>query len=317
MSDTLAEVWYHMSEATPNKSLARIYLHNAKSLDARFVQRMVCERVQKELPQQIEERDYENVRSTIHTLVDFEGWNYALTELRMTSAESHLISSKVRDAIFHIFELGAVTGLDVDPLVEFAPFEGDNFREVQEQVQQHTVVLLREQVSKGNTFFLDVESLQKGPLVVIIPQILEARKKEIRSLPEEPHFNQLFSTYYGFNIIISTRDLEKSRRALEKMCRTLGRRLKVQGKRLSFKKSIWPHTSPAIQHLLLNIARLSLAKTDTIAISAATALDEIGDSRGWNALYESGQHFSDIYVREVVSEALANIGSPKKEKQEI
>ena len=305
-----------MSEVTPNRYLAKIYLQKASTIDPAKIRHMKWNKEITQLTELVKNRHYDTLRACISTLVGLKGWQKTLDELVSIGDESTLTLAKLRDGLFHVFGLESVLGLDVNPLAEFYPFEGQCYDDVQHQIQNCTIDLLRTQVAKGNTFYLDAEALQNTPLAVVLPSILETRQREINDLSDSPHLNEILATYYGFNIITTTRNLDQSKVAFEETCRMFDKDVKVRGKRISFRESILNHTGPAIRNLLINSIRLTLTKTESIRAEAAYRLGKTGDSRAWEILYESGSNIRDWNTRDIIRSALGKIGKPKRGKDD-
>lgn len=314
MSDVLAGVWYRMSEVTPNRNLSKIYLKKASAIDPVKIRQMMWEKARKQLPELIKNRHYGGLRTCIGALVDLGGWRETLDELITIGDESSLTLAKLRDGLFHVFGLGLVLGLDVNPLAEFYPFEGQCYDDIQHKIQDRTIDILRTQVAKRNTFYLDAEAMQNTPLAVVLPDILEARQREIHDLSDSPHLNEILATYYGFNIITTIRNLDQSKIAFEDMCRMFDKDVIVRGNRISFRESIWDHTGLEIRNLLINSVRLTLVKTESIRAEAAWRLGETGDSRAWKILYGSGRNIRDWNTRDTIKSALGKIGKPTEGK---
>jgi hypothetical protein len=299
-----------MSEVTPNRNLAKIYLQKASAIDPVKIKQMMWETARKQLPELIKNRHYGGLRTCIRSLIDLGGWRETLDELITIGDESILTLAKLRDGLFHVFVLGSVLGLDINPLAEFYPFDGHCYDDIQYQIQERVIECLTTQVAKGNTFYLDAEVMRNTSLVVVLPDILKVRKREIYDLSDAPHLNEILATYYGFNILTSTRNLVQSKVVFEDMCRTLGKNVQVRGKRISFRESIWDHTGPETRNLLINTIRLTLVKTESVRAEAAWRLGETGDSRAWKILYESGRNIKDWNTRDSIKSALGKIGKP-------
>ncbi len=208
MTYMLAEAWYKMSEVTPDSRLSEIYLHNASLLDPDHVKTQAYMKVRNGLSGMVETPDYEIIRRTVRELVELKDWRTAIHELIGIGDESDIMLARVRDAMFHTFDMDPVAGMDIEPLVEFYNVEGKGFSELRRNIHETTLGLLRRQIVNGNTFYLDTEWLRKSPIVVILPEVLESRKKEIMNLPDDPHLNQVVSTYYGFTVFTTTSGLE-------------------------------------------------------------------------------------------------------------
>ena len=305
MSDTLALAWFRMSEATPDTRMSKVYLKNALEIDPDRIQKIYLTRRREQLPEQVRTRDYRGARDTIQQLTEVLGWQETLMDLKRITDGSLLLQAKIRDVLFHTFGMGPVGGMDIDPLKEFSSFDTHDFLGLKHRLLELVVSLLRKQIARKNTFYLDVDELRDSSFVVIIPEVLEARKSEILELPNEPSLNQIFATYYGYSILTQAKDVEQGRTAFEKATITMGKEVSVQGKRLSFKNGVWSHTSTVMQELLKNTARLSLVQSEAIKVRAIRELGASGDSRVRKVLKESNPRWS---LQRPVGEALGMIG---------
>lgn len=315
MSDTLAKVWLRMSEVTPNRKLSEVYANNASLLAPEYVKNRKFEKAKDSLPELVRTRDYYGFEKMVHELVSLKGWRFTLRELRSISKESVLMTAKMRDALFHSFEMGLLSGMDIDPLKEFSKVKGDRFDDLKRKIRETTTRLLQRQIEQRNTFFLDVDTIKESNFAVLVPDILEARAGEIKDLPNDPHLNQVVSTYYGYSVITSIRDIEKWRETFEDICLSFGREVSVRGERVSYRGTRWPHVSDQMHGLLMSLLRLRTVKSENKRIEAARALGEIGDSRAWRVLDETKKEYRgyrERYTRDVFERALDKIGRPRK-----
>jgi len=110
-----------------------------------------------------------------------------------------------RQAIFDALDISDLRGLDRDPLDIIDGMGRLKTNRGIASARAIAVRLLREQVSSGNTFFLDVTSLERSSAAVLIPDILETRRVEIeRTCRGSIDACSLASTYYGFVFMTST-----------------------------------------------------------------------------------------------------------------
>jgi hypothetical protein len=239
VSDVLAETWFRMSESTPDKELAQVYLKNALRLAPERVQSIIDERVRERFPEQIKDRDYAGAVESICSLLEMQGWKNTFVQLQVLCKDSVHLQEKVGDVLFHLFGLEFLTGLDIDPLSEFSELQGDSLESLRTEAQERAFFALKKQVESGNTYYLDAERLKDLPFLLVLPDVLSIREQEVLALSETPSHNEVLGTYYGFTIMTTAWSLERGVKAFTEMCATLGKRVELRTRRLNIRASIW------------------------------------------------------------------------------
>ncbi|RDE15698.1 MAG: hypothetical protein C4K47_02515 [Candidatus Thorarchaeota archaeon] len=110
----------------------------------------------------------------------------------------------LRSILFEVLCIADLQGLDRDPvdiINRVGKLEG---RPISSSARPFAIELLREQVARYNTFFLDIDALQKSLGAVLVPQIIEARLAEVKHMCRgRVSSSALISTYYGFTFATS------------------------------------------------------------------------------------------------------------------
>ncbi|MHA1389689.1 MAG: hypothetical protein ACTSWA_10815 [Candidatus Thorarchaeota archaeon] len=99
MSETLAEVWFHMSEATPDQRMSKVYLKNALEIDPDRIQGIYLGRRREQLPGQVKTRDYRGARETILQLTEVLGWRETLKDIQRATDGSVLLEARAESQI--------------------------------------------------------------------------------------------------------------------------------------------------------------------------------------------------------------------------
>lgn len=304
-----------MSESTPDKILAEIYLQNALKISPELVQRIRCARTREELYEQIESRNYASACSSLELLVEAQGWKVTHSQLMDLCAQSLPLRERTGDVLLHFFGLSTLLGLDIDPVEAFASLSGNDVSSLQVCARETVFPLFKEQVAQGNTYFLDVEQLQDLPFLMVLPNILSRREQEVLSLSETPSHNEILRTYYGFIIMTASWNLEQGTERFVELCRTLGKRIEVRSKRLTIMDYLWKGFSPRMQVLLKNTARLCLTKSSDVQEDAIRILGETVDVRVIRVLEDAIEHIHETSVRRTLHKTLKAVGWSDREKE--
>jgi hypothetical protein len=315
VSEDLAETWFRMSESTPNKKLAEIYLKNAQRLAPVKVQNIQSDRVREKLPDQVRNRDYAGAVTSLCSLLEIHGWQSTFMLLQEMCGDSDNLRERGGDVLFHLLGLDFLMGLEIDPLVEFSGLKGNDLESLKREAQERAFQALKRQVALGNTYYLDAERLRDLPFLLVLPDILNIREQEILALSDTPSHSEVLSTYYGFMILTTAWNLEVGIRAFIEMCGSLGKRIEIRTKRLNMRASMWKHMSHRMQILLMQTARLCFSKSSFVQKSAIELLGETGDFRALQVLSEASSHVVDSEVSSVLKKMLERMGGVHLEKE--
>jgi hypothetical protein len=308
VSDSLAETWFRMSESTPDKKMAQVYLKNALRLAPDRVRNMLGEKTRAELLKQVERRNYVGAVASLTSLIDMQGWEVTLMQLQELSKDSVYSYEKAGDVLLHLLGLEFLLGLDIDPLVEFAGITGDGLESLTAAAKERAFDALKRQVEGGNTYYIDTEQLKELPFLLVLPDILTIREQEIHALSETPSCNEILSTYYGFMILTSAWSLERGLEMFTEMCSSLGKRIEVRTTRPVIREYLWRNQSPRMRTLLMQTARLCLSQSPTTQTDAIEHLGETGDARALQVLSEANTRVVDWEAGKVLKKTLEGMG---------
>ena len=143
-------------------------------------------------------RQYGELEKRADKHIEKEGWEDFLRLLRNTRSDG-----KARDAVISLLQLDSVGGADTDVFAEFASLEGDRLRKVRANAIDHVMNILKEQIESKHTYFLDIEAMTMSPFVVLVKDVIEARKRELEQLEGTPSRIEVLGTYYGFQILMT------------------------------------------------------------------------------------------------------------------
>jgi len=143
-------------------------------------------------------RQYGELEKRADEHIKKEGWEDLLRLLDHTSSDG-----KARDAVVSLLQLDSVGGADIDVFVEFSSLEGDSLRKVRANAIDYTMDILKEQIETKHTYFLDIEAMTMSPFVILVKDVIEARKRELEQLKGNPSRIDVLGTYYGFQILMT------------------------------------------------------------------------------------------------------------------
>ena len=112
-------------------------------------------------------------------------------------------TGKARDAAVSLLQLESVGGTDTDVFKEFGDLQGDSLRLVRVNVVEPVMEMLKEQIENKHTYFMDIEAMTMTPYVILVKEVIEARKRELEQLESNPSRVDVLGTYYGFLILIT------------------------------------------------------------------------------------------------------------------
>ena len=143
-------------------------------------------------------RQYNELEKRADEHIKAEGWIDLLKLLQHAGSVG-----KARDAVVALLQLESVGGTDSDVFEEFAYLEGSSLREVRANAIDHVMRKLKEQIENHHTYFLDIEGMTMSPYVVLVKDVIDARKRELESLEGNPSRIDVLGTYYGFQILVT------------------------------------------------------------------------------------------------------------------
>lgn len=238
-------------------------------------------------------REYPKLTAHLDVLVKDHGWREVVTLFKKvpiwTEPERHIWAGarnpsgvgvipvrrgKFRDGLLRVLGLEAVSGIDVDLLQTFGAFRTVDPQTLRERAMSKASRILKRQIERGTTFFLDTEKMAGTPLEALIPDILEQREKELLSLGDRSTPSKISGTYYGLSDYIET--LTKHELKIVKGLPNTP--IRVRRRRPSYRRTIFKNCSEDLADLLLNLLRAALAVPQALE-RAAVALGVRGDLR--------------------------------------
>jgi hypothetical protein len=285
---------------------------------------------QETIPVLATRRQYVDLEKRSDDYIKKEGWEDLLRLLEHTSS-----AGKARDAVVALLQLESVGGTDTDVFEEFAYLEGDNLRKVRANATDHVMEILQEQIEHQHTYFLDIEAMTMTPYVILVKDVIEARKRELEELEGTPSRIDVLGTYYGFQILMTdgskpfdnsqnTYGYRRWRRGTwldEKITENAANAVKALTGELAeevdmdktyrtlgsspvFKRRCTKSTA----ELLANAVRLALYKVPGNRGTAARALGRTEDSRVLSFLHHRLPLEQNRKVRISIADALGRVG---------
>ncbi|MHA1137062.1 MAG: HEAT repeat domain-containing protein [Candidatus Thorarchaeota archaeon] len=185
---------------------------------------------------------------------------------------------KMRDGLLSILGLERVIGIDVDLLKTFGRFRVRNLKELRRKVARKARRVLREQISRDNTFFLDTRQMR--PLRALVPRIKRSRGEEFMALGEKPSISRAVRTYYGFAHLTGSLT-DEDRAELGKLCE---KSPEFSGEKPSYKRHQFKNCSEELGELLVAYLKATNARPQT-QVKGVRSLGVTADSRGLGALH--------------------------------
>ena len=273
----------------------------------------------------IELRDYAELEKLAKEVVSDMGWKgfleilFKSQELRQTIPGWNISVRKgtLRDAMIHLLKLEIIIGLDCDYIHNFEQIESHNLNDVRTQTFPIIIDLLREQIKRRNTFFLDTDAFSTTPYAVFVKDIINARTTEIEELPSKPSLRQVYSTYYGFMILSSGRissrhagAAEEGVKCIENLAAQFGKETKLNARIFQPSRKAFTHCTSETKELLWTILRMFNGGWDTRS-SASKKLGELGDSRATDFIIMNLQNTTNHYLKPALLKSLGTLGDPK------
>ena len=263
-------------------------------------------------------RDYRTINDTLDRCLYDASWQEIMEHLREESDyDSMLTRGVIRDAIIEILDLRLLQGLDGDLTRMLEGLKGENLVELREEALPLAVSYMEKQIRQGNTFFLDPTAMSEhGELARLVPKILEVREKQILRLEPNPPLSDVYSTYYGFNIL--TQGSLKSDTAgatleatqgFNDLAVQFGRELEVKNIQLKYTKTAFGRLSEELRSLLWNILCVCVAGKNN-RIRAIKELGELRNSRALDILHARLFSTEHEPTKRAILEALKKISHP-------
>ena len=246
----------------------------------------------------LELRDIERLEKKVSLFIRSRGWSHVIDALQRCKESEAIVpgwdtplrEGILREGMIELLQLEAFVGLDVDFLEVFSDLEADDIDDLRKQVHKRAFKLLGEQVRKGNTFFIDIEGMKDNEFAVLVPDILNSRIREVQDLGSKPDLYEVYSTYYGFQVLTSGVNIQYAgvpvelRENLLSVLGDLGGVDALSAKQLKFSPLAFRKCSPHLTVLLWNMLRLSnggvKAKSKALVI-----LGELGDTRAIDLIH--------------------------------
>ncbi len=149
------------------------------------------------IPNLVTRRNYSDLEKRADEFTKNDGWNAFLKHIQSTNS-----NGKARDALVSLLELEAVGGTDTNMFSEFSSLEGSTLHEVRLDAIPRAMEILKEQIAKKHTYFLNVEAMAETPYAIIVGDVIEARKRELEQLEKNPSRIDVLGTFYGFTILM-------------------------------------------------------------------------------------------------------------------
>lgn len=273
----------------------------------------------------LEMRDYVALEKTVEKFLETRSWEELLGKLREIQDASQLADGwtfpltpgKMRDGLIELLSLHDMTGLDTDFLETFRHLEGKNLEEIRDTAREYSITLLREQIRRGNTFFIDADAMIETDLTILVPGIIESRTKEIKGLESKPPLSDIYSTYYGFAILTSgglSTDVggipTATKEQLNGVMQQLGSVQSVSAKQLKFSYLSFGNCSDHLKTVLWNLLKMCIGgiKSQKTGIEV---LGTLGDSRALDLMHAKLETVQERKVKEILFDGIGRIGSSK------
>jgi len=269
---------------------------------------------------ELEKRADEHIRKN--------GWENLLRLLEHTRS-----GGKARDAVVSLLQLDSVGGADTEVFREFASLEGDNLRQVRANAIEHTMDILKEQIETKHTYFLDIEAMTMTPFVILVKDVIEARRRELERLEQSPSRIDVLGTYYGFQILMTDGSkpnenpgstgyyrwrrrtwldeqiTETAASALKKITGELAEEVDIDKRYRTLGSSpvFRGRCTKTTTEILANGVRLAMYKTPGHRGTAARKLGRMEDSRALSFLHHRLHLEQNMKVRIAIAEALGRV----------
>jgi hypothetical protein len=273
----------------------------------------------------IERREYTHLAEEINQHLKSGSWHSFIDAIERISRMPEAVvgwgiplrKGIIRDALYEVLDLSPMIGLDGNFLNLFKSLDGRSLNTLRTEAQHAAFNYLSEQVRNGNTFFLDTSAMEASDLVVLVPDVVEARREQVLNLERNVHLADVCSTYYGFMLLTYgslANDIggmpEAAIGSFEDLASQLGRELRVGNESLHHSTTAFGHVSEYTRELLWSLLDLCIANHNG-QVRAADALGQLGDSRAIGLLHLRLESSTDRRVRLAIITALGRIGHPE------
>jgi hypothetical protein len=143
-------------------------------------------------------RQYIELEKRADEHIKTNGWKDLLRLLQHARSKG-----KARDAVVSLLQLEAVGGTDTDVFGEFESLQGNSLRRIRANAVEHVIDILKGQIEHNHTYFLNIDAMTMTPYVVLVKDVIEARKRELEQLEKSPSRIEVLGTYYGFQILLT------------------------------------------------------------------------------------------------------------------
>lgn len=241
----------------------------------------------------LELRDYQRLEELVEHYIHESDWSYVINLLHRSKSLEEIAPNIgfplregiMRDGVFALLDLSIFSGVDIDPLQTFKDLRGDSLSDIRRHAREGIIDIVKDQLSHGITFFLDIDSFLDIDFKILIPYILEKRMKEIQALESRPPLSDVYSTYYGYTILtnggIMTKESgipDELRGRLTGVLGDIGNVESLIAKQLKFSPLAFRGCSAYLKILLWNMLKFSLGGNKSRA-AALQRLGDIGDSK--------------------------------------
>ncbi|MDF1539070.1 MAG: hypothetical protein P1Q69_09210 [Candidatus Thorarchaeota archaeon] len=261
-------------------------------------------------------RDYDTFQSEVKRHLGEFTWTRMLCETNRSLQDyriekgfgSHFGNGFVRDALVHTLGLDIIRGLDFELFGIFKDLEATSLKGLRSKAESVAMEQLKNQMDSRNTFFLNTDAMSTSRYAVFIPEIIKARTDEIQQLSAHPSLRELYSTYYGFLMLVNGGIKsnapglqEETKCRIEEFSDQLGKKTVINARIPKRSKNAFPNCTSETSSLLWELVRMSNGGYGT-RFDSLKRIRQIGDSRvlesvRFQAEYQKGGFRSnDFYV---------------------
>lgn len=179
----------------------------------------------------IKYRDYERLKALVDEFLQEQPWsafcsrlqeidNYVYYRRRYSyrfppRRLGDVPSGKIRDALVFLLGMKSTGGVDRDLIETFSCLTSRTVTNLRDEAVPVALEYLEEQIPE-NTFFMDIENMTKSQYVLLVEDVIQSRKEEIRALSDNPDLIEILGTYYSFKVLTASVLLEAPQNLWEK-----------------------------------------------------------------------------------------------------
>jgi len=269
------------------------------------------------------ERNYLELQSTLERNLRESSWSEIIQDIEIALKAlkerehytSHYGMGFIKDALLRILDLEFIRGLDFEPFGLFANLTGTTINELRIEADAIALKSLSEQIAKRNIFFLDFDEMSTTRYAIFVQQIIQARTDEIKELPSKPPLRQLYSTYYGFMLLVNggvktnlagLQDETKYR--IEEFSEQLGKKTEVSARIPKKSQKAFQNCTQTTGELLWQLVRLSNGGQEA-RLNALKQIRQLGDSRALDFIMLQKEHSRWRYGNQNLEAALWALGN--------